>query len=153
MKIRYLTKKDAEFFREEILNDDKGSKMLAHSGGVLLDSEHSRWSNGFVAEENGKLLGFSYLDFKTNTGEGYIGATYVCKDGRRKGVASKLIKFLEKYAKRNYPVRRMSAITVENPKMWACLLKNGFIEMGLFKEGVFYDGRYMNEHYWVKKYD
>lgn len=151
MKIRYLTKKDAEEFRDILLHDEWGSRVLAHSGGSLLEFEHGRWNVIFVIEEGDNLLGFGQLDFLSIPSEARIGATYIKTQHRKQGYGSELISFLEKYAKQNWPVRMITAFTIENPPMESFLKKHGYEKLGVFKKYIYYNGKYHNETGWIKR--
>lgn len=151
MKIRYLTNRDAEELREIFLNDTEGSTFLGHSGGALLDSKHDRYNNSFVAVEGKKLLGVMVISFYSAQDRVEIGATYVVKHARRYGVATGLLKFCEKYAQQNWPVRMFVGYTLENKAMENCFEKNGYKFAGSYKKTYFYNGKYSDENCWVKK--
>ena len=151
MKIRYLTKKDAEEFRDTLLHDEWGSRVLAHSGGGLLEFEHGRWNAVFVIENGDNLIGFAQLDFLSIPSEARIGATYIKDQQRRRGYGEKLISFLEEYAKRNWPVRMITAFTIENPPMEKFLKKHKYEKLGVFKKYIYYNGEYHDEAGWIKR--
>jgi RimJ/RimL family protein N-acetyltransferase len=151
MEIRYLTDKDAESFRETLLKDEQASNKLGHSGGGLLESKHDSWNVAFTAEENEKLAGFLVLNFYTKGGEAKVGATFVDKEFRRKGVALKMLDFAEHYAMKNWPVRIMTGFTIENMPMEKCFKKSGYEKMGVYKKYVFYDGKYWDQNGWIKR--
>lgn len=117
------------------LNDDFNGK-----GGTTIESIrnsllHNHQEVVIVDEEHGRLTGFVCVQLKRSfcyeVCHAEIAEVYVAPDCRRRGIASRMIAFAEKYCGSNYPLHKFELLTgEENTEAQSVYLRLGYEKDG-----------------------
>lgn len=106
----------------------------------------------FAIEVNGKFAGFIELHdlnepyFKHKGVIGYC----IAKEFRGKGITTKAVKIIIKYAFKKYKLKRLEAVCRDFNKASARLLeKSGFKLEGIMKKNKYKNGKYLNDMIWA----
>jgi phosphinothricin acetyltransferase len=151
--IRKATIKDVE----SILNiynqgiEDRIATLEAEPKDILYMKEwfdqHKERYKVIVAEQEGKILGWSSLNLYNNRCA-YAGvadlSVYIVREYRGKGIGSLLLTEIEKFAKEN-DFHKIVLFTFPFNKLGQGLyLRKGYREVGIFKNQGILDGKYVD---------
>lgn len=154
VKIRYAKKEDAEWLKEDILEDENARLKLNIRGngeGKIFKLDDT-WSVSFVAEVEGKPAGIVTVEHYSLSSTNSIEELYVRKSYRNNGIATILLCKAEKYACENWPAWGMRALTIENPKMEKLLKKQGYKLMGRVKDWYVFNLKSYDQNFYFKRY-
>lgn len=106
----------------------------------------------FIAEEDGKIVGYlgigrSHLEKLTHVAKLTVG---VLEDHKRQGIATKLIKFAEKWAKEKGVKRLELTVVTKNKPAVTLFQKTGFKEEGTRKKSMKIEEKYFDEFLMAK---
>jgi len=159
IKIRQLTPGDAALYRSIRL---EGLKESPEAFGSTFDAEFTKplaWffdrlssSVVFGAIRDAKLLdakilgvaGFAVRDGEKEAHKGLLWGMYVRPDARGAGVARRLVEAVIAYARPHVELIQLSVV-VGNEQARRLYARLGFVEYGIEKNSLKYDGRYYDE--------
>jgi RimJ/RimL family protein N-acetyltransferase len=159
IQIRQLTPGDAALYRSIRL---EGLKESPEAFGSTFDAEFTKplaWffdrlssSVVFGAIRDAKLLdakilgvaGFAVRDGEKEAHKGLLWGMYVRPDARGAGVARRLVEAVIDYARPHVELIQLSVV-VGNEQARRLYARLGFVEYGIEKNSLKYDGRYYDE--------
>lgn len=165
MLIRKIEVGDAqEFLEMQCILDSQTKNMMYEEGErprniddvkQMLEKLEQEGSMIFVAEENGKLIGFLSAQkgqFRRIRHTCYI-VIGILIGYRGRGVGSALFLELDKWSRANGITRLELTVMCHNKEGVRLYRKNGFEVEGIRKHSMMVDGQYVDEYYMAKILD
>ena len=135
MKIRRVRTEDVN----ELMRLEEGSIEHPWTSEDLMKLATDQNKAGFVAEEDGKIIGYIGLSFILDEAE--IGKLVVDKDFRRQGIGGSLIEEVKDFLKDQGIAKVFLEVAEDNESAKALYLKSGFNSFNIRKD---YYGRGRN---------
>lgn len=135
MKIRRVRTEDVN----ELMRLEEGSIEHPWTSEDLMKLATDQNKAGFVAEEDGNIIGYIGLSFILDEAE--IGNLVVDKDFRRQGIGGSLIEEVKKFLKDQGIAKVFLEVAEDNESAKALYLKSGFNSFNIRKD---YYGRGRN---------
>lgn len=163
MIIRHVRESDAEEMVELVLSVEKESNYMLFGAGerelnrerqlaMIKTLNEEKNSTIFVAEENGRLLG--YLLARGGSAKKTLHSIYIAIGIRAefcgKGIGTRLFEELESWASSVGVHRLELTVIVENHAGVSLYKKCGFEIEGTKRNSVMLNGRYVDEYYMAK---
>lgn len=147
---RYSTEEDARFFLNLLIEEGTESRYLGFTGFEKNEFENYRDVVTIVLEIMNEPYGFIRVRGDKLDAFSQIALLYVAPKHRKKGFATALVSFAEKYIKANFQGIGTEVYTNQNKPMDELLKKNGYKYSGLMKKYGFRNGKFYNQSRWYK---
>jgi len=154
LTFRFASSDDNIIFHNLLLNDkNKTMRQLGISGMDLDHFSPSDYKATFVAMlEDNTMVAFAKVTGGGIAGFNYVATFYVRSKFRRQGVGTKLLEFVENYAKNTWQAAGINLYTIDNPPMDALVKKMDFKLSGILKRDYCINGKFYNTSRWYKLY-